>query len=103
MCIRDSCIRNAEEIHESFLEGCVALSQVDLGPLSVVGGGCPVVSIGPKFLAGSGIRTLDLSPLCTIAEIPVSYTHLRAHETPEHLVCRLLLEKKKTLPYYTII
>src|SRR5674536_382416 len=27
---------------------------------------------------------------------PVSYTHLRAHETPEHLVCRLLLEKKKT-------
>eukprot|EP00658_Telonema_sp_P-2_P028449 TRINITY_DN21796_c0_g1_i2.p1 TRINITY_DN21796_c0_g1~~TRINITY_DN21796_c0_g1_i2.p1 ORF type:complete len:103 (-),score=17.25 TRINITY_DN21796_c0_g1_i2:37-345(-) len=27
--------------------------------------------------------------------MPVSYTHLRAHETPEHLVCRLLLEKKK--------
>src|SRR5678815_6080631 len=24
--------------------------------------------------------------------IDVSYTHLRAHETPEHLVCRLLLE-----------
>eukprot|EP00658_Telonema_sp_P-2_P011919 TRINITY_DN14558_c0_g1_i11.p1 TRINITY_DN14558_c0_g1~~TRINITY_DN14558_c0_g1_i11.p1 ORF type:complete len:570 (-),score=149.46 TRINITY_DN14558_c0_g1_i11:41-1750(-) len=33
---------------------------------------------------------------------PVSYTHLRAHETPEHLVCRLLLEKKKKRPsiYY---
>eukprot|EP00658_Telonema_sp_P-2_P079444 TRINITY_DN7675_c0_g1_i1.p1 TRINITY_DN7675_c0_g1~~TRINITY_DN7675_c0_g1_i1.p1 ORF type:complete len:204 (-),score=39.79 TRINITY_DN7675_c0_g1_i1:18-629(-) len=28
---------------------------------------------------------------------PVSYTHLRAHETPEHLVCRLLLEKKKKI------
>ena len=27
--------------------------------------------------------------------IPVSYTHLRAHETSLHLVCRLLLEKKK--------
>ena len=27
----------------------------------------------------------------------VSYTHLRAHETPEHLVCRLLLEKNKIL------
>ena len=26
---------------------------------------------------------------------PVSYTHLRAHETGRHLVCRLLLEKKK--------
>ena len=28
--------------------------------------------------------------------VPVSYTHLRAHETGRNLVCRLLLEKKKT-------
>ena len=28
-------------------------------------------------------------------EVPVSYTHLRAHETEADLVCRLLLEKKK--------
>src|SRR5678816_4614616 len=28
-----------------------------------------------------------------ITKDAVSYTHLRAHETPEHLVCRLLLEK----------
>ena len=27
--------------------------------------------------------------------VAVSYTHLRAHETELHLVCRLLLEKKK--------
>ena len=27
--------------------------------------------------------------------MPVSYTHLRAHETRHDLVCRLLLEKKK--------
>ena len=33
--------------------------------------------------------------LCDEHGAPVSYTHLRAHETPEHLVCRLLLEKKK--------
>src|SRR5664279_412525 len=26
---------------------------------------------------------------------PVSYTHLRAHETDSYLVCRLLLDKKK--------
>ena len=32
----------------------------------------------------------------------VSYTHLRAHETPEHLVCRLLLEKKKTISPYVV-
>ena len=28
---------------------------------------------------------------------PVSYTHLRAHETGRNLVCRLLLEKKKNV------
>eukprot|EP00658_Telonema_sp_P-2_P009637 TRINITY_DN13592_c0_g1_i3.p1 TRINITY_DN13592_c0_g1~~TRINITY_DN13592_c0_g1_i3.p1 ORF type:complete len:155 (+),score=26.40 TRINITY_DN13592_c0_g1_i3:168-632(+) len=36
-----------------------------------------------------------LSRSSALASRPVSYTHLRAHETPEHLVCRLLLEKKK--------
>src|SRR5450756_1368990 len=29
--------------------------------------------------------------------IPVSYTHLRAHETRHDLVCRLLLEKKNNI------
>ena len=29
----------------------------------------------------------------SIYDIAVSYTHLRAHETSLHLVCRLLLEK----------
>src|SRR5660397_274525 len=34
----------------------------------------------------------------------VSYTHLRAHETKANLVCRLLLEKKKTQnKKYTLI
>ena len=32
----------------------------------------------------------------------VSYTHLRAHETPEPLVCRLLLEKKKDYAKVTL-
>src|SRR5665811_446601 len=36
---------------------------------------------------------LDGSPDQNIG--PVSYTHLRAHETVLDLVCRLLLEKKK--------
>ena len=35
-------------------------------------------------------------------QIPVSYTHLRAHETVLDLVCRLLLEKKKTHTLVTI-
>ena len=33
----------------------------------------------------------------------VSYTHLRAHETPEHLVCRLLLEKKKNTTIHNVL
>ena len=33
--------------------------------------------------------------LATRIDVPVSYTHLRAHETVLDLVCRLLLEKKK--------
>src|SRR5665648_437134 len=33
---------------------------------------------------------------------PVSYTHLRAHETRHDLVCRLLLEKKKRRNTITI-
>eukprot|EP00658_Telonema_sp_P-2_P006112 TRINITY_DN12325_c0_g1_i2.p1 TRINITY_DN12325_c0_g1~~TRINITY_DN12325_c0_g1_i2.p1 ORF type:complete len:440 (-),score=98.66 TRINITY_DN12325_c0_g1_i2:89-1408(-) len=37
----------------------------------------------------------DSTAVMIICVLPVSYTHLRAHETPEHLVCRLLLEKKK--------
>eukprot|EP00658_Telonema_sp_P-2_P070545 TRINITY_DN60012_c0_g1_i1.p1 TRINITY_DN60012_c0_g1~~TRINITY_DN60012_c0_g1_i1.p1 ORF type:complete len:461 (-),score=77.19 TRINITY_DN60012_c0_g1_i1:6-1388(-) len=42
--------------------------------------------------AGNKLEQLARIPACIR---PVSYTHLRAHETPEHLVCRLLLEKKK--------
>ena len=45
----------------------------------------PTDSTGlPEFSIGSGYYD------------PVSYTHLRAHETVLDLVCRLLLEKKKT-------
>ncbi len=36
-----------------------------------------------------------LPNLLVIGIGPVSYTHLRAHETVLDLVCRLLLEKKK--------
>ena len=39
--------------------------------------------------------TNTLQQACGI--VAVSYTHLRAHETDSYLVCRLLLEKKKTM------
>src|SRR5665811_1914466 len=37
----------------------------------------------------------DMGLYAALGHIPVSYTHLRAHETVLDLVCRLLLEKKK--------
>ena len=37
----------------------------------------------------------DLKKALNLNPNPVSYTHLRAHETRHDLVCRLLLEKKK--------
>src|SRR5678816_1887954 len=54
---------------------------------------------GSAFVFGGssgGVLTLDAaahgSNITKLAVYePVSYTHLRAHETPEHLVCRLLL------------
>src|SRR5678815_641371 len=40
-----------------------------------------------------GVHPRDNLLAWVTALVAVSYTHLRAHETPEHLVCRLLLEK----------
>src|SRR5678815_4090851 len=43
-----------------------------------------------KNQGGQGIIDIALAKKCyDLARQPVSYTHLRAHETPEHLVCRL--------------
>ena len=47
---------------------------------------------GPR-IGGSDVLQPELYSY-TLA-MPVSYTHLRAHETVLDLVCRLLLEKKK--------
>ena len=42
------------------------------------------------------IISVKSSKFKTTGAITVSYTHLRAHETVLDIVCRLLLEKKKT-------
>ena len=44
--------------------------------------------------------TLAVYPTLMLDLGPVSYTHLRAHETVLDLVCRLLLEKKKKYQRY---
>ena len=43
----------------------------------------------------SSLRMIDYAQTKQAIERPVSYTHLRAHETVLDLVCRLLLETKK--------
>src|SRR5665647_691301 len=50
------------------------------------------------FLASG--KSLEVIEYMSDTELePVSYTHLRAHETDSYLVCRLLLEKKKKKLY----
>ncbi|CZR83168.1 hypothetical protein CDFC105_43915 [Clostridioides difficile] len=39
-------------------------------------------------------KTFNIAGLQSSYVVPVSYTHLRAHETVRNIVCRLLLEKK---------
>ena len=48
--------------------------------------------------AGHGDAVMAVADVVAIGRLnqSVSYTHLRAHETVLDLVCRLLLEKKKT-------
>src|SRR5659263_246169 len=73
--------------------GCrAALAEVQTGPpLSVPGGLRSLSRHGDG--APRGRRVDGGLPLLQVP--PVSYTHLRAHETRHDLVCRLLLEKKK--------
>src|SRR5450756_2029063 len=51
--------------------------------------------LGITMNTGEGGLHADLYPYQDNIIVPVSYTHLRAHETRHDLVCRLLLEKKK--------
>ena len=55
-----------------------------------------IIVDGTTTDSGCGGVNVDL-----LLEEPVSYTHLRAHETVLDLVCRLLLEKKKKKNRYT--
>src|SRR5680860_25938 len=47
------------------------------------------------IIAAVTVGSLPFKEITTAQDyVPVSYTHLRAHETDSYLVCRLLLEKK---------
>src|SRR5678816_4779886 len=92
-----------ESIRANPVDGVVLLCGCDKTTPSLVMGACSVnlptlvISGGPMLKGhwkGKNIGTSDIWRFDVMSK-PVSYTHLRAHETPEQLVCRLLLEKKK--------
>src|SRR5665647_3731038 len=56
---------------------------------------CPLSRYSSRNSSISQCTICRLSCVNVVGSSPVSYTHLRAHETDSYLVCRLLLEKKK--------
>ena len=70
---------------------CIRDSTFGYG-IQFIGVGGIVVSKVVNGIIGAG---------CAGCIIPVSYTHLRAHETVLDLVCRLLLEKQKHTQTHT--
>ena len=67
------------------------------GPLGIDASDDKLLLFAPEGGSLSGILR-SLQPAVDLGgpgHLPVSYTHLRAHETVLDLVCRLLLEKKK--------
>src|SRR5678816_517649 len=70
----------------------LALRVLEVDPVDTFRG----ASVAPLDLVADGLLAerdlIHPHREAGLKEGPVSYTHLRAHETPEHLVCRLLLE-----------
>src|SRR5665648_1220788 len=67
----------------------------EIGIVSSVGKGIVTAKGLPEVRAGEIVIFKDRQRGMIFNLEPVSYTHLRAHETRHDLVCRLLLEKKK--------
>ena len=74
-------------------------ADIIVGPIGIVIADALLGEITPAMAAAvcqsSAARVLIPVNHCDNI-VAVSYTHLRAHETDSYLVCRLLLEKKKT-------
>eukprot|EP00831_Metopus_contortus_P016810 TRINITY_DN17081_c0_g1_i2.p3 TRINITY_DN17081_c0_g1~~TRINITY_DN17081_c0_g1_i2.p3 ORF type:complete len:100 (+),score=40.65 TRINITY_DN17081_c0_g1_i2:123-422(+) len=72
----------------------VSSAASDVYKRQILNGGEWFKKLGVAGSAGTKVFTI-LGDINEKGLIAVSYTHLRAHETSLHLVCRLLLEKKK--------
>ena len=92
---RDAC-SDIERIEEMLEAG--SLKSVDLyKPADALPGHMHfmIYSFGDAVALSEALPLLEDMGVDVYTEHPVSYTHLRAHETRSNLVCRLLLEKKK--------
>ena len=65
-------------------------------PLSTTWKSAPITQ--PPVRVENSSRRIHKKTGIEFVYVPVSYTHLRAHETVLDIVCRLLLEKKNTPP-----
>jgi len=71
---------------------------------AVTAGVDPLYWMVPATISASCAFMMPVATAPNAIASPVSYTHLRAHETVLDLVCRLLLEKKKKpKPYITLL
>src|SRR5258708_26608227 len=73
------------------------LSLHDALPISA---GCPACRCRCRR---SRARTTNTAPNCSSASLPRSEEHTSELQSPDHLVCRLLLEKKKNKKKQTIV
>eukprot|EP00658_Telonema_sp_P-2_P015870 TRINITY_DN16132_c0_g1_i2.p1 TRINITY_DN16132_c0_g1~~TRINITY_DN16132_c0_g1_i2.p1 ORF type:complete len:106 (+),score=21.52 TRINITY_DN16132_c0_g1_i2:150-467(+) len=99
MCIRDSkCTSSHHTLHDS---SHIHYKVTGTFPYPTTMIGVRTIIIFLQYPSGwDGCKWWGVDD-CSHGCAAVSYTHLRAHETPEHLVCRLLLEKKKKTTEHT--
>src|SRR5665648_386798 len=93
---KDACCSAAARLLSTFagsdLEASLLVTLCSLGPAARP----PAMSTHTAMMIhGCLPRVLQVMMSRMSPSPPVSYTHLRAHETRHDLVCRLLLEKKK--------
>ena len=109
MWIRDRAARDAAAVNDADLEAVVAVAEGRDAPaadsflnsfgLWWIGANAPSLTL--VHLLRLEKRNPRHSVQWTLrSRAAGSYTHLRAHQTVLHLLCRLLLEKKKTNLHY---
>src|SRR5450756_3014482 len=92
-----SCLPSLYNVVQCFhrlFDGGIVIPAVDIIEVYIIGSQSLKALINFTHNCLSG-KSATIWTLMHSEKNPVSYTHLRAHETRHDLVCRLLLEKKK--------